>query len=88
MEKLILWSERIKGARDLLVKLRDYGYLNTAETPKKSKAEKVIVSTVVRLMLDDKVNIDRFLKEEPIEFYDWEKDKKDKPIKCKARFKL
>lgn len=88
MEKIMPWSERLKGARDILIKLKDIGYLQTSDAPKFSKAEKVICSAVVKLMLDDKTNIDKFLKEYPIEFYDWEKDKKGKPIKCKARFKL
>ena len=87
MDKLIQWSERIKGARDMLVMLNRRMYLNTAHTPKLSKAEKIMHSAVVQLMLDDKTNIDRFLNEDEIVFYDWEKDKKGKPIKCKAKFK-
>ena len=51
-------------------------YLNTAHTPKLSKAEKIMHSAVVQLMLDDKTNIDRFLNEDEIVFYDWETDKK------------
>ena len=52
-----------------------------------SNAEKIMHEAVVQLMFDDKTNIDRFLNEDKIVFYDWEKDKKGKPIKCKARFK-
>lgn len=87
MDKLIPWSERIKGARDMLVKLKTIGYLQTSDAPKFNKADKVICSAVIKLMLDDKTNIDRFLNEDEIVFYDWEKDKKGKPIKCKARFR-
>lgn len=49
--------------------------------------QKIMHSAVVQLMFDDKTNIDRFLNEDEIVFYDWEKDKKGNPIKCKARFK-
>lgn len=87
MDKLIPWSERIKGARDMLVMLNRRMYLNTAQTPKLNKAEPIMHSAVVQLMLDDKTNIDRFLNEDEIVFYDWERDKKDKPVKCKARFR-
>lgn len=87
MDKLIPWSERIKGARDMLVKLKTIGYLQTSDARKFSKAEKVICSAIVKLMLDDKTNIDRFLSGDELVFYDWEKDKKGKPIKCKAKFK-
>lgn len=34
MDKLIPWSERIKGARDMLVMLNRRMYLNTAHIPK------------------------------------------------------
>lgn len=76
MDKLIPWSERIKGARDMLVMLNRRMYLNTAHTPKLSKAEKIMHSAVVQLMLDDKTNIDRFLNEDEIVFYDWERIRK------------
>ena len=71
----------------MLVKLKTIGYLQTSDAPKFSKAEKVICSAIVKLMLDDKTNIDRFLNEDEIVFYDWEKDKKGKPVRCKARFR-
>lgn len=87
MDKLIPWSERIKGARDMLVKLKTIGYLQTSDAPKFNKEDKVICSAVIQLMLDDKTNIDKFLKEEPFEFFDWEIDKKGKPVKCKVRFR-
>lgn len=38
MDKLTPWSERIKGARDMLVKLKTIGYLQTSDAPKFSKA--------------------------------------------------
>ena len=84
MDKLIPWSERIKGARDMLAMLNRRMYLNTAHTPKLSNAKKIMHSAVVQLMFDDKTNIDRFLNEDEIVFYDWEKDKKGKPIKCNS----
>lgn len=86
MNKLMPWSERIKGARDMLLALNNRGYLNTTNAPKTDRWDKVICTAIVQLMLDDKTNIDRFLNEDEIVFYDWEKDKKDKPVKCKARF--
>lgn len=87
MEKLIPWSERIKGARDMLLALRGRFYLNESESPRLDRAGRIMNAAVINLLLQDKTNIDRFLKEEPIEFYDWDKDKNGKPIKCKARFK-
>lgn len=87
MNKLIPWSERIKGARDMLWALNNRGYLNTTNAPKTDRWDKVTRTAIIQLMLDDKTNIDRFLNEDEIVFYDWGKDKKGKPIKCKAKFK-
>ena len=90
MEKLIPWSERIKGARDLLVRLRDCGLCDEPK-PKgyaKGKDDKIYNKAILDLILYDQIATDKFLNQDYdyISFFDHERNKKGKLIKCKARF--
>lgn len=88
---IVPWSIYIMGARDMLCKLRGHGYIDEAR-PKgdipHSKGDGLVINkAVIDMLLDNKVNIDRFLMEQyEIHIKDHEKDKKGRLTKCKAYF--
>lgn len=88
---IVPWSIYIMGARDMLCRLRDHGYIEE-ERPKggipHSKGDELVINkAVIDMLLDNKVNIDRFLMEQhEIHIRDHEKDRKGRLTKCKAYF--
>lgn len=88
--KLMPWSWYIRGARDMLLRLREH---HLCEEPHpnlqfKPKAEdKIYNKAFLDLIMESKDNVDRFLLEDYILRYtDFGRDKKGRLIKCRAYF--
>ncbi|MCM1225123.1 MAG: hypothetical protein NC311_19430 [Muribaculaceae bacterium] len=79
------------GARDMLLKLRDHGYIEESR-PKNgsphSKGDQLVINkAVIDMLLDNKNNIDRYLMEQfEIHIKDHETDAKGRLKKCRAYF--
>lgn len=80
MENLTLWSERMMGAKLLLLKLRDEG-VNLF--PKEGKYGKIYSTALYECLLDSRY-MDEFLCGGTIRFFDHVR-KKEKLISCKAK---
>lgn len=90
LRRLPIWSWYMKGARDMLLKLRD-SYLTEEPHPrtegKVTKEDRIINKACIDLILSSKDNAYRFLTEEyEIHLTDHERDKKGKLVKCRAYF--
>ena len=101
LRRLPIWSWYLKGARDMLLKLRDSHLLDERHPSdyntfaignnwyqRRPKSQKIINKAVFDMLMSDKANIDRFLSEDydSVKFKDAEFDKKDKLTKCTAFF--
>lgn len=88
LRKLNDWAWYIKGARDMLVKLRDCFLCEEPHPESTAKAERKIYNkAILDLIVKSKANIDYFLMEKyGISFTDHERDKKGKLVKCRAYF--
>lgn len=80
MENLTLWSERMMGAKLLLLKFRDYG---VNMFPKQGKDGKIYSTALYECLLDSK-SMDKFLCGGTIRFFD-HVSKMGKLISCKAK---
>ncbi len=86
---LIPHSIYIDGARDMLLRLRDYLLLEEPHVNGKVTADgKIYNKAIFDLLLSSKDNTDMFLTQgyDEIRFTDHERDKKGKLIKCRAYF--
>lgn len=87
LRRLHIWAWYIKGAREMLLRLRDHMLCEEPHDHKVSNEEKVMNKVILDLVLSSKENVDRFLMEEyEIRLTDHERDKKGKLIKCRAYF--
>lgn len=87
LRKLQIWAWYIRGAREMLLRLREHGLCNEPHDFKTSKDDAVINKAILDLILSSKENVDRFLMEQyEIRFTDHERDKKGKLVKCRAYF--
>lgn len=87
LRKLQVWAWYIRGARKMLLRLREHGLCNEPYDLKTTKEDAVLNKAILDLILSSKENVDRFLMEEyEIRLTDHEKDKKGKLIKCRAYF--
>lgn len=93
LRSLHIWSWYIKGAREILLRLREYRL--TAEEHHASDGSKVRltheylvhVKAILDLLLSSKENIDHFLSEEyDIRFTDHQYGKRGRFEKCRAYF--
>lgn len=87
--RLKVWSWYIRGARDMILRLREHLLLDEShpECLKVTKDDKIINKAVIDMLLQDKRNIDFFLSGAyEIRLKDHEKDKKGKLVKCTAFF--
>lgn len=89
LRKLQIWAWYIKGAREMLLRLREHCLCEEPHpgTGKATAEDKVINKAILDLILSSKENVDRFLMEEyEIRLTDHETDKKGKLVKCRAYF--
>lgn len=87
LRKLQIWAWYIKGAREMLLRLRQHGLCNEPHDFKTTKEDVVAHKATLDLIMSSKENVDRFLMEEyEIRLTDHEKDKKGKLVKCRAYF--
>lgn len=87
MERLYEFSARTNGARMMLVRLYEQGYLYAPKDlhslGKRDGA--VYLKAIYDWLIEDLAHIDSFLKGCDIGFYGFEKDKKGKLIRCRAK---
>lgn len=90
LRNLQIWAWYIKGAREMLLRLREHLLCeepHPGDARKVTAEDKVINKATLDLILSSKENVDRFLMEEyEIHITDHEKDKKGKLVKCRAYF--
>lgn len=87
LRKLQIWAWYIKGAREMLLRLREHGLCDEPHDYRVSKEDKITNKAILDLLLSSKENVDRFLMEKyEIRLTDHERDKKGKLIKCRAYF--
>lgn len=80
----LAWSNQyLNGARDMLLALRDHWAIEDNTHKRLTKQERVINKATVDFLLSDKWNIDRYIKGDELEFYDWN----EKGTECKVRFR-
>ena len=84
------WALYIEGARMMLYRLRDHCLCDEPK-PKgygKDKDHLIYQKAVLDLIMESKVNVDRFLSKDydEIRLTDHERDKKGKLVKCRAYF--
>lgn len=90
LRRLPIWSWYMKGARDMLLRLRDHRLCDEPK-PKgwiKDKDSQIYNKAILDLILYDHDATDRFLMHDydEIRFTDHERNKKGKLIKCRAYF--
>lgn len=85
---LWLYTQRMQGARQMLVKLHEYGKLKLASFLSKSRGRKVYEAALYQWLIFDLKNIEAFLNGEEYIFYDFEKDAKGKLTKCQVKIKI
>lgn len=84
-ENLLSWSERMQGARLLLLRLKDGGVRFTYGG-KFSKDSKVYTDAEISLAIANHDNMNKYLDNVPILFFDHVRDKNGKLISVKAKF--
>ena len=90
LRRLTDWAWYIKGARDMLLKLRDHmlcdePHPNLSFKPKAE--DKIYNKAILDLIMSSKDNVSHFLLEEyEICYTDHERDKKGKLVKCRAYY--
>lgn len=88
MENLYEWSLKMQGAREMLEAIvasvnESKGRFCLDSTGKDSK---VYHEAIVRLILSNLDNTQKFMMKKPIGYRNFERDKKDRLIKCEAYF--
>lgn len=84
-ENLHEWSERMQGAREMLVKLYEYDKMILPIGVKRSE-EKVYTKAIVNLLTSDLRHIQEYLLGTNIGFRNHVRDKKGKLESCEAYF--
>ena len=84
-QNLILWSERMQGARMLLLALLDNGLVFEYPDIRSKEERKKYTEAEVSLILENLDNMDRYLAREQIVFYD-HKFNKGRLLSVKAKF--
>lgn len=82
MEKLMLWSQRMKGARQMLVYLHLHGCLNLAKGVSKKDGGEVYAKALYDWLMEDYRHIEEFLSDEPRYYINHKRDEKGKLISC------
>ena len=87
-ENLHEWSNRMQGAREMLLAIIDS--VNESKgrflLDSAGKDSKVYHDAIVRLILDNLDNTQKFLMKKPIGYRNYVHDKKGKLISCEAYF--
>lgn len=90
LRKLQIWAWYIKGAREMLLRLREHSLCeepHPGNVNKVTKEDKIINKAILDLIMSSKENVDRFLMGEyEIRLTDHERDKKGRLVKCRAYF--
>ena len=82
------WSERMQGAREMLLAIIDSVNASKGRflLDSAGKDSKVYHDAIVRLILDNLDNTQKFLMKKPIGYRNHVRDKKGKLIRCEAYF--
>ena len=84
-ENLHEWSNRMQGAREMLIKLYEDGKMIFPLGVKRSE-DSVYTKAIVNLLISDLRNVQEYLIGTNIGFRNHVRDKKDKLISCEAYF--
>ena len=84
-ENLHEWSERMQGAREMLIKLYEENMM-IMPVRVKSSEDRVYTKAIVNLLASDLRNIQEYLLGTNISFRNHINDKKGKLISCEAYF--
>ena len=84
-ENLHIWSERMQGAREMLIKLYEDDKMILPLGVKRSE-DRVYTKAIVNLLSSDLKNIQEYLIGSNIGFRNHVRDKKGKLISCEAYF--
>ena len=85
IENLHIWSNRMQGARELLIKLYEDGDMILPVGVKNSE-ERIYTKAIVNLLISDLRNIQEYLIGTNIGFKNHVRDKKGKLTSCEAYF--
>lgn len=89
LRRLHIWAWYMRGARMMLLKLRD-NFLTEEPHPgnarKVTANDKVINKAILDLVMSSNANVERFLMGDIIRITDHERDKKGRLVKCRAFF--
>lgn len=85
MENLHEWSNRMQGAREMLIKLYEYDKVILPVGVKRSE-DMVYTKAIVSLLASDLKNIQEYLLGTNIGFRNHVRDKKGKLMSCEAYF--
>ena len=84
-ENLHEWSERMQGAREMLIRLYEYDKMILPLGAKRSEY-RVYTKAIVNLLASDLKNVQEYLLGTNIGFRNHIRDKKGKLISCEAYF--
>ena len=84
-ENLHEWSERMQGAREMLVKLYEYDKMILPLGVKRSE-DRVYTNAIVSLLASDLRNVQEYFLGTNIGFRNHVRDKKGKLMSCEAYF--
>lgn len=84
-ENLHEWSERMQGAREMLIKLYENDKMILPLGLKRSE-DRVYTKAIVNLLISDLRNVHEYLLGTNIGFRNHVRDKKSKLIRCEAYF--
>ena len=84
-ENLHEWSERMQGAREMLIKLYEENMMTTPVRVKRSE-DRVYTKAIVTLLTSDLKNVQEYLIGTNIGFRNHVCDKKGKLVSCEAYF--
>ena len=87
-ENLHEWSNKMQGAREMLLAIIDSvnGSKGRFLLDSSGKDSKVYHDAIVRLILDNLYNTQKFLMKKPIGYRNHVRDKKGKLVSCEAYF--
>ena len=85
IENLHEWSERMQGAREMLIKLYEDDKMILPLGVKRSE-ERIYTKAIVNLLISDLKNVQEYLLGTNIGFRNHVRDKKGKLISCEAYF--
>ena len=84
LRRLPIWSLYIRGARDMLLRLKDAGVMLVNDTTVKKAEREIYNQAMFDYFLSDKHNIDKYLSGEGEgRFYAFKRDDKGRLINCK-----